>query len=118
MKLSGKVIKGQGFATLAFGLPTANFEFSQAVNLEAGSYVGYVYVGSQRYNAVMYAGPQGTEKFEAHLFDFEGDLYEQVLKLEVLQLISPHVAWESEDQMKAKVWQDVALAKAYFSTAF
>lgn len=115
MKLTGKVIRGQGFATLAFGLPTANLDFDGAVTIEPGAYVGYAFVGKQRYNAVMYAGPQGAEKFEVHLFDFSGELYDQMLTVEVLHLISPHVPWKSEEQMKAKVAADVQKARDYFA---
>ena len=117
MRLSGTVIRGQGFATIAFGLPTANLEFDDVVTLEPGVYVGYGYVGEARYPAVIYSGPQGSEKFEAHLFGFTGDLYGQTLEIETIKLISPYVAWESEEQMKAKVAADIQLAKAYFSTA-
>ncbi len=117
MKLSGQVVRGQGFATLAFGIPTANLEFTDAVTLKPGAYAAYTYVGTERYASVAYTGPQGSEKFEVHLFDFSGDLYDQMLEIEVLKMVSPHVAWESEEQMKAKVVADVELAKAYFSTA-
>ncbi len=117
MRLSGTVIRGQGFATIAFGLPTANLEFDDVVNLEPGVYVGYAYVGQDRYAAVIYSGPQGSEKFEAHLFDYSGDLYGQNLEIETIKMISQHIPWESEEQMRAKVAADIQLARDYFSTA-
>jgi len=117
MRLSGTVIRGQGFATIAFGLPTANLEFNEVVSLEPGVYVGYVYVGQARYAAVIYSGPQGSEKFETHLFDFSGDLYGQKLEIDTVKLISHHVPWETEEQMQTKVAADIQTAKDYFSTA-
>ncbi|MFZ2682199.1 MAG: riboflavin kinase [Patescibacteria group bacterium] len=116
MKLVGKVVKGQGFATLAFGLPTANLEVEEYIDLEPGAYVGIASVNKTKYDAVMYAGVVGSDKFEVHLFDFSGDLYGQQLEVEILELISAHVPWVSEQQMKAKVAADVALAKDYFAT--
>jgi riboflavin kinase/FMN adenylyltransferase len=117
MRLSGTVIRGQGFATIAFGLPTANLDFDQVITLEPGVYVGYGYVGEARYAAVIYSGPQGSEQFEVHLFEFSGDLYGQTLVVDIVKRIGSHVAWESEEQMRAKVAGDVQLAKDYFSTA-
>jgi riboflavin kinase/FMN adenylyltransferase len=116
MKFFGKVERGQGFATIAFGLPTANLVFDESIALEAGVYAGYGFVGKQRYNAVIYIGPQGSERFETHLFDFTGDLYDQILEVEILKLIGNHVPWESEEQMKTKVAADVQKARDYFAT--
>lgn len=115
MKLSGQVVRGQGFATMAFDLPTANLEFVEAISLEPGSYTGYTWVAGKRYDSVIYVGPRGSEKFETHLFDFSGDLYGQTLEVEPLSKISSHVSWESEEQMKAKVAADVQLARDYFA---
>ena len=114
MRFTGQVVKGQGFATLIFGLPTANLEFDEAITLGAGVYSGYTTVGQDRYPSVIYIGPQGSEKFEAHLFGFSGQLYGQTLDIEILKLVSQHVAWEDEDQMKTKVLKDVQLAREYF----
>ncbi|MDQ5952271.1 MAG: riboflavin kinase / adenylyltransferase [Patescibacteria group bacterium] len=116
MKLSGQVVRGQGFATMAFDLPTANLEFVEAVSLEPGSYTGYTWVAGTRYESVMYVGPRGSEKFETHLFAFSGDLYGQTLEVEPLKKISAHVSWESEEQMKQKVAADVQKARDYFAT--
>lgn len=115
MKIVGTVVRGQGFAMLAFGLPTANLEIEAVVTLAPGVYVGYALAEGARYNSVIYIGPQGSEKFEVHLFGFTGELYGQSLEIEMGEMISPSVPWESEEQMKAKVAADVALAKAYFA---
>lgn len=116
MKLLGRVMKGQGFATLAFNLPTANLDFEEVLNLEPGVYAAYARVGRTRYPSVAYCGPQGSEKFEVHLFDFSGELYGQMLEVEVLDRVSGHVPWKSEEQMKAKVAADVQKARDYFAT--
>ncbi len=115
MKLIGQVQRGQGFATLAFGLPTANLELTHAVTLAPGAYVAYTFIGHERYPSVAYIGPQASEKFEVHLFNFSGDLYDQQLEVEILKMVSAHVPWKSEEQMRVKVAADVALAKAYFA---
>ena len=114
MKFVGTVVKGEGFAMLAFGLPTANLDMEGAVSLAPGVYVGYAEVDQVRYNSVIYVGPQGSEKFEVHLFGFAGELYGEELEVEVGEMISQYVPWESEEQMKTKVAGDVALAKEFF----
>jgi riboflavin kinase / FMN adenylyltransferase len=114
MKLSGVVVKGQGFASLAFGLPTANLEFNRSTPIEPGTYVGQVWTGVKQYPAIMYAGPAATEKFEVHLFGFTGDLYGQTLSFEIQDRISESVPWQGERHMHDKVLADVAKAKAYF----
>ncbi len=116
MRLTGRVVKGQGFASIAFNLPTANLEFDDVITLEAGTYAAYTYVGPVRYTSVVYVGPQGSEKFETHLFDFKDEVYGQELEVEILSKVSDHVAWETEEQMKAKVANDVKLAQDYFSS--
>ncbi|MEK7183828.1 MAG: riboflavin kinase [Patescibacteria group bacterium] len=118
MVLIGKVVKGQGFARLAFGLPTANLDLDEAVTLEAGVYVGYTTVEAGRFPSVIYIGPQASEKVETHLFGFDADLYDQTVEIEIVKLISEYVPWKSEEQMKAKVAADVQKARGYFSTAF
>jgi riboflavin kinase / FMN adenylyltransferase len=114
MKLSGRVVKGQGFATLAFGLPTANIEFNKAIPVEAGTYVGQAWTAKGKYPAMMYAGPQASEKFEIHLFGFAGDLYGQTINCEIEQKISDSLPWQGEEHMKGKVMADLALAREYF----
>lgn len=116
MRLSGKVVRGQGFASIAFNLPTANLEFVEAISLEPGAYAGYAFLANKRFDAVIYVGPVGSEKFEVHLFDFSGDLYEQTLEVECLKLVGPHVPWESEEQMKTKVATDVQAVRDFFAT--
>jgi riboflavin kinase/FMN adenylyltransferase len=73
-------------------------------------------VGKERYASVVYVGPQGCEKFETHLFEFDGEIYGRELEVEILTQVSGHVDWESEEQMKAKVANDVSLARDYFSS--
>lgn len=101
---------------MAFGLPTANLEVAKVIDVLPGTYVGKTKVGTECFNSVIYIGPQSSERAEVHLFGFFGDLYGQILEVEILQLVSSHIPWESEEQMKAKVANDVQLAEDYFKT--
>ncbi len=115
MNVRGKVIKGQGLAKIAFGIPTANLLLEGPVSLEAGVYAAVCWVGILKFNAVVYVGPVVHEKFEVHLFGYTGDLYGKTLEVTLLEKVGEHVPWVGEEQMRNKILQDIARAKEYFS---
>ena len=117
MEVSGKVIHGQGFAGLAFGVPTANVALDRSCAIGPGVYAAHCLLGAHHYNAVVYVGTVAHEKFEVHLLGFKGDLYGRTLDIKVLQKLSERVPWVSEEQMRAKILNDMKLANDYFSTA-
>lgn len=116
MDVRGKVIRGEGLAKIAFGIPTANLQIDQPISLEAGVYTAVCWVGIVKFNAVVYVGPVANEKFEVHLFGYDGNLYGKTLEVTLLEKVGEHVPWVSEEQMRTKILQDIARARAYFST--
>jgi riboflavin kinase/FMN adenylyltransferase len=114
MKLSGKVIKGQGLATAMFGVPTANLEVNHSLALKPGVYAAKAFVQNEWRLAVAYMSPSTLNMLEVHIFDFKGDLLHGQLSVEVLDGISDHVVWEGEEQMKAKIFDDLRKAREYF----
>lgn len=49
--------------------------------------------------------------FEVHLFDFEGDLYDQELKVELVSYIRPERKFESIDALITQIGEDAETAK-------
>ena len=77
--------------------------------------------GSWR-NAVANLGKRPTvgklqENFEVHLFDFAGDLYGQVLRVELIEFIRPEMKFAGLDALKAQIAADGQAARAILSTA-
>lgn len=106
MIIRGTVIKGEGIAGKLFGTPTANIVTQNAPDLEAGVYAGTATVDGNTYAAAIYfADPK--KKIEVHLLAFTGDLVDKTLDVVLGERVSGHVAWESEEQMRNKILDDI-----------
>ena len=51
---------------------------------------------------------------EAHLLDFEGDLYGKHLRAELWRFSRPERRFESLDALKAQIGRDLELTRAFF----
>lgn len=82
--VSGTVVKDRGVGT-ALGFPTANIKIEKNKQpLKEGVYAGHVIIGGVRYSAIINFGSRPTfgeneVLVEAHIADFNGDLYGQNL---------------------------------------
>lgn len=115
MTVSGQVVRGLGMAGKTLGCPTANLKLDFPAALGHGVYVGVATLGDQRYPAAICFGADGKQKFEVHLLDQDMDLLYENMEVDVGQKISELVPWESEEQMRNKVQNDIALARQYFA---
>ena len=57
-----------------------------------------------------------NQLLEAHLFDFQGDLYGQWLDVELCHKIRNEMKFPSFDDLKAQIAKDVETAKNIFKT--
>lgn len=110
----GTVEPGRGEGK-EFGFRTANLKVpSQLQALGAGVYAAYAQVGDRRYKTAVSVGvsPVFAERTdatcEAHLLDFEGDLYGRPIKLEFLHFLRPMIKFESIDELIATVNGNIA----------
>jgi riboflavin kinase / FMN adenylyltransferase len=85
--LSGLVVKGQQIGR-SIGFPTANIQVEDPYKLlpRDGAYAVYAEINGQRYKAMLNIGDRPTvegdkKTIEAHLIDFQGDLYGQELAI-------------------------------------
>lgn len=118
--LEGKIIKGDQRGR-TIGFPTANFSIAENHILPAdGVYACYVTVDGQRYQAVTNIGKRPTfdglkRTVEAHLLDFEGDLYDKVLRLECIDRIRNEQRFAGIDALIAQIRKDVETAREIFA---
>ncbi|MFZ9754950.1 MAG: bifunctional riboflavin kinase/FAD synthetase [Bacteroidia bacterium] len=112
--LSGIVIKGLQLGR-KLGFPTANIELNEMHKLipPYGVYAGYCEYQNQPYTLVMNIGIRPTIEGrglsgEAHLLDFQGDLYGQHLEFHITQYIRPEKRFDNLEALSAQIAEDVA----------
>jgi riboflavin kinase / FMN adenylyltransferase len=110
MKRTGKIIHGAGRGK-GLGFPTINIE-GDFSDLEQGVYAAWVEVGGKRYKGAMNYGPQptvgdSTTRLEVFLLDFEGELYDEVAEVEVVQKIRSVQKFASLEDLKLQIARDV-----------
>jgi riboflavin kinase/FMN adenylyltransferase len=119
--ISGIVVPGaQRGRTLKF--PTANIELHDYQRPRFGVYaVNAKRVGDERglpgiANIGVRPTVDGqTELLEAHLFNFDADLYGEAWEVEFLEFLRPEKKFPDLDALKAQMLEDVAQARALLS---
>ena len=107
MKLKGKVVKGEGL-----GYKTANLKIDGSFELDNGVYFAKVFFKNQEYQALAVMGVR--RDIEIYLLDFEGDLYGQILEVEILQKMRELVQYKEKEDLLKKIEEDVEEAREYF----
>ena len=120
-RILGRVIHGNELGR-TIGFPTANIRLHRQVNPVKGVYAVKVRLKSGAFfNGVANIGTRPTingvnQLLEAHLFDFQGDLYGQWLDIEPCHKIRNEMKFPSFDDLKAQIAKDVETAKNVFKT--
>jgi riboflavin kinase/FMN adenylyltransferase len=114
--LSAKVIHGDKRGR-ELGYPTANMRLDPDCGLKHGIYAVRVGVGERRYDGVASFGrrpmfDQGTVLLEAFLFDFDGDLYGEMIDVAFLEWIRPERTFDSVEDLVRRMNEDAKLARA------
>lgn len=107
----GTVQKGGEYGR-RLGFPTANILLEGAD--VSGIFAARVKVSGAEYGAAVYAD-QRNKVLEAHLLDFDGDLYGKEIEIELLEKIREDKQFESEDEAREAIAVDVAVARDYFN---
>ncbi len=119
-RLSGKVGHGaQRGRTLGF--PTANLVAVSTLIPANGVYAGWVSLDQIRHAAAIHIGPNPTfaeaaRKIEVHLLDFQGDLYDRVLHVDVLDRVREVRRFASVDDLQSQLQQDLQSVRAITAT--
>ena len=114
--LRGGVIKGDRRGR-SIGFPTANLLPDPVALVPAiGVYTGFVRVGEETYAAATNVGLAPTfsraeRRVEAHLLDFDGDLYGRVLDVAFTQRIRGERRFSGVEELKEQIERDVEEAR-------
>jgi riboflavin kinase/FMN adenylyltransferase len=120
--LSGPVVHGDGRGR-RISIPTANIEYPQDKVIPAnGVYACWAWVGGERHPAAINIGinptftpDKRTSNVEAHILDFDSDLYGQELKLEFVQYLRAELKFDSVEALLEQIHADIEKTRAILS---
>ena len=110
--VSGTVVEGKKLGR-TIGFPTANVDFWDEQLLPSnGVYATYAWLGEERHLAATNVGVRPTVNgsavtVEAHLLDFDRDIYGRTLRLEFIDRIRPEMKFTGLEALKAQIQADV-----------
>lgn len=115
-QLCAPVEHGQDRGGKLLGFPTANLRFADQLTPMPGVYALWAELEGALIPAVANVGYNPTfgntaMTVEAHLIDFSGNLYGRELTVHFVQRIRAERKFESLDALKARIAEDVALAR-------
>jgi riboflavin kinase/FMN adenylyltransferase len=109
--LRGTVVKGfQRGRTI--GVPTANLRCQEQLIPADGIYAGRCWIGGIIHDAAVSIGDmptfgEGVRQIEAHVLDFDGDLYEQKLDLELIDWLREQRKFANLEGLKSQIELDI-----------
>lgn len=115
-RIRGRVSRGSGRGR-TLGFPTANLEQVRTVMPREGVYAGRARIGDGWRAAGINIGPNPTfaeqaHKFEVHVIDYQGDLYDAWLEVELLDRLRDTRPFDGLDSLKQQLERDVAQARS------
>lgn len=113
--LGGRVVHG-AHRGKALGFPTANIQTDKELIPADGVYAVKVKVNDRLYNGACNIGNNPTfgasaVSIEAFIFDFEGELYDQELRLYFIERIRGEIKFASVDELKQAIAADVTTCR-------
>jgi riboflavin kinase/FMN adenylyltransferase len=120
--LHGVVIHGDGRGR-SIGIPTANVDYSRdKVIPPNGIYACWVTIGSERYRAMTNIGTnptftpdKRTQNVEAHILDFDRDLYDQDIKVEFVERLRDEIKYPSVEALVSQIRLDIERGREILS---
>lgn len=110
--LTGTIKKGKGLGK-QFGFPTANLHIAENYKLipKNGVYVVKGIINGNEHHGMMNIGfnptVSGTEKsIEVNFFEFEGDLYDKKIQVNILHRIRDEHKFDSVEELQEQLKQD------------
>ncbi len=122
--LTGKVIHGKGLGR-QIGYPTANLSLTDKDKIipKAGVYIARTDINGMPYTGVMNIGSNPTVQddeqkhfFEIHLLDYEGDLYGDILRVELLHRLRDEKKFDSIEELRTQIAEDIRKAEQYITS--
>ena len=110
--LTGKVERGNGIGN-QIGFPTANIQLSGSKQLPMhGVYAACVQVDGVEQKAIVNVGTNptignGYVTIEAHLIDYQGDLYDKTLSISFLRFLRSEQKFGSLSELQQQIQRDI-----------
>lgn len=115
--ISGRVIEGDKLGH-KLGFPTANLEVAGLILPPNSVYVGLATVKKKSYRVALNIGLRPTVasakpelRVEAHLLDFNGELYGAELEVEIGEKIRKERKFGSPAELQAQITRDISLVR-------
>jgi len=123
-KINGTVVKGKQLGR-TIGFPTANVKIEDPYKIipAIGVYNVIIKLQNSTHKGMMNIGYRPTISnelelsLEVHLLDFNGDLYNQFVTVNVLNRIRNEKKFPSIDHLKAQLKEDEQTCRAFFSSS-
>jgi riboflavin kinase/FMN adenylyltransferase len=116
-QLRGQVVQGAQRGH-RLGVPTANLAvWADHAIPRNGIYACRAHVGGVMYDAVTNIGTRptfdnGAHTIEAHLLDFDGDLYGQIMTLDLIAFQRPEEKYDTVEALVAQMREDIRIARS------
>ena len=118
--IEGTVIEGERQGR-ELGFPTANLDTDDLVLPPNGVYAAHARLGQATHRAVLNIGlrptlasPEPALQVEAHLLDFNGELYGQALEIELVERLRNEQRFGSTDELATQISRDIEHARTLF----
>lgn len=117
--ITGKVVPGKQIGR-TIGFPTANIEVPKNYKLipKNGVYIISSKINNINYFGMMNIGINPTvegleQKIEVHFFDFDKDIYNQEVKIEILSRIRDEKKYNSLEELKIQLRKDESTSREF-----
>lgn len=111
--IKGKIVRGLNIGN-KLGYPTANIDILEKSKLipNPGIYASLLRYNQKSYRGLLYIGTRPTIgdklniSIEVHIKDFQEDIYNQEITLEIIQFIREDLKFQSLDDLKRQIQRD------------
>lgn len=116
--IRGTVVKGNALGR-TIGFPTCNITIDETmVSPPNGAYITRCKVGGEVFKSITNVGNKPTigtysKSIETHIFDFDRDIYGELMEVEFIKMIREERKFPSLDELAAQLDNDVKVAKSY-----
>lgn len=117
--LKGKIVHGKALGRTV-GMPTANICVEEGKIPKEGVYATRIIIKGKSYDSVTNIGGRPTVDedlqitVETHIFDFDEDVYDEVVNLEVHRFLRSVQKFDNLLQVQNQVSKDIVETKKFF----
>ncbi len=119
MQFTGKVAHGIDIGQ-KFGIATANLEVeNMPEDLKDGVFFVHIFWKDQKLNGILHHGKRktfgGDISTEVHILNFNQDIYEEKLQIQILKFLRPTKKFQNADALFTQIENDVIKAEKFFT---